>query len=137
VQAFEGVHRFAVQVPGVGFGATGRIEIIGSKVAQAALPPLARFARVEGRMAPALLAPGTTVSLLAEPFQEPVGPAAPCDEKAALRWSTSSPARTGSRPREAARTHGSLEGFWAVNGYESRFGRFDQNFDRTIGGERV
>jgi hypothetical protein len=78
---FEGVRQLAVEVPGLGFGSTGRIEVIRGKVARAEIPPLARFARVEGRLAPPLRAPGTKVALLSEPFQQAVGPAAPCDEE--------------------------------------------------------
>ena len=51
------------------------------KVARPAIPTLARFARVRGRVAAALLAPETKVALLSEPFQEEVGPATPCDEQ--------------------------------------------------------
>jgi protocatechuate 3,4-dioxygenase beta subunit len=81
LKLFEGTHQLGVQVPEVGFGSTGRIEVIVGKVARPLIPPLARFARVEGRLAPSLVAPGTKVSLLSEPFNEPVGPAAPCDEQ--------------------------------------------------------
>jgi protocatechuate 3,4-dioxygenase beta subunit len=81
LKLFEGTHHLGVQVPEVGFGWTGRIEVIGDKVARPVVPPLARFARVEGRLAPSLVAPGTKVALLSERFNETVGPAAPCDEQ--------------------------------------------------------
>ena len=81
LRSFEGVHQFAVEVPGLGFGSTGHIELIGGKIARPAIPRLARFARVEGRLAPVLSAPGTNVALLSEPFQQAVGPATPCDEQ--------------------------------------------------------
>ena len=82
LRSFEGgVRRLGVQVPGVGFGSTGRIEVTGGKVARPAIPPLARFARVDGRLAPGLLAPGMKVALLSEDFQELAGPASPCDEQ--------------------------------------------------------
>src|SRR5262249_23755939 len=81
LRSFEGVLQLGGQAPGLGFGSTGRLEVIGGKVTRPALPPLARFARVEGRLAPALLALGTKVALLSEPFQEVVGPATACDDQ--------------------------------------------------------
>ncbi len=79
LRSFDGVRRLAVQVPGLGFGTTGVFEVTGGKTVRPAIPPLARFARVEGRLGPALLADATHAALLSEPFQEAVGPAVSCD----------------------------------------------------------
>jgi hypothetical protein len=79
LRSFEGMRRLSVRVPGLGFGSTGGFEVIGGRVARPAIPPLARFSRVEGRLGPGLLADATHAALLSEPFQEPVGPAVPCD----------------------------------------------------------
>lgn len=81
LRTFEGVHRISVRVPGVGFGSTGAVEVAGSTVARPWIPPLARFARVEGRVDPKLLTPGAKVSLLASPFMTSTAPASPCDEQ--------------------------------------------------------
>jgi Carboxypeptidase regulatory-like domain len=79
LRSFEGIQRLAVRVPALGFGATGHFEVLGGKVSRPALPPLVRFARVEGRLGPGLLAVATDVALRSEPFHEAVGPEVPCD----------------------------------------------------------
>ena len=79
--SYEGVRQVVVHAPGLGFGSTGRVAVVGGVVVRLEIPPLARFARVEGRLAPSLIAPGITAALLSEPFQRPTGIAAPCDEQ--------------------------------------------------------
>ncbi len=63
LRRFEGTRQLRVLVPGVGFGVTGSFEVVGGRVARPNLPPLARFARVEGRLDPTLNRPGTRVHL--------------------------------------------------------------------------
>ncbi|WP_165219260.1 carboxypeptidase regulatory-like domain-containing protein [Aquisphaera insulae] len=80
-RAFEGTRPFAIRVPGVGYGATGRVEIVAGQVTRTTLPPLARFARIEGRLAQGLLVVGTTIALHRGPFGYEVGPRTPCDDQ--------------------------------------------------------
>ncbi|HEX8199896.1 MAG TPA: carboxypeptidase regulatory-like domain-containing protein, partial [Isosphaeraceae bacterium] len=59
----EGVARLRVVVPGLGFGSTGLFEVVGGRETRPDLPPLARFARVEGTLDPRLAGPETTITL--------------------------------------------------------------------------
>jgi hypothetical protein len=56
-----GLRRLNIRVAGVGFGATGLFEVREGHIARPDLPRLARFARVEGKVDPALFSPGTKV----------------------------------------------------------------------------
>ncbi len=58
-----GFVRLRVLAPGVGYGITGSIEMGQGPETQAALPPLAPFARLSGTIAPALRQPGETLFL--------------------------------------------------------------------------
>jgi len=60
---YPGLRRFRVFVPGVGFGSTGMVEVLPGREATAQMPPLARFARVSGTVAPSLIRAGAYVSL--------------------------------------------------------------------------
>jgi protocatechuate 3,4-dioxygenase beta subunit len=51
---FEGKRRLRVLVPGLGFGSTGMFEVLRNRPANPQMPRLARFARVEGILAPPL-----------------------------------------------------------------------------------
>ncbi|WP_165066184.1 carboxypeptidase-like regulatory domain-containing protein [Paludisphaera rhizosphaerae] len=81
LRTFDGVQRFSVQVPGVGFGSTGVVHMTEGRIARPQIAPLARFARIEGRVDSKLLAPGAKVALLSMPFQTSIGPASPCDDQ--------------------------------------------------------
>lgn len=65
---YEGVLRLHVLVPDIGFGSTGTFEVLPGKTTRASLPPLARFARVEGTVDPKLLQPGLSVGRLPDPI---------------------------------------------------------------------
>lgn len=80
LRTFGEIPRFSIQAPGVGFGATGVVHVTEGRVARPQIAPLARFARIEGRVDGKLLVPGTRVALLLAPFQQSSGPAAPCDD---------------------------------------------------------
>ena len=58
-----GFVRLRVLAPGVGYGMTGSVEVGLAQKTQAALPPLAPFARLSGTIAPALRQPGQTLFL--------------------------------------------------------------------------
>ena len=61
---FEGILQLQVLVPEVGFGATGSFEVLAGRMARPDLPPLARFAKVEGTIDPKLIQPGIVVNRL-------------------------------------------------------------------------
>ncbi len=46
-----GLYRLIVVAPGTGFASTGYFEVLPSEVEHVPLPPLARFGRIEGRLA--------------------------------------------------------------------------------------
>jgi len=58
-----GQMRLRVRADGVGFGATGVIEVGPGQDVSAALPPLAPFARLSGTVAPAFRRPGQVLRL--------------------------------------------------------------------------
>lgn len=58
-----GLLRLRVLAPGLGFGATGVIEVGPGRDVSAALPPLAPFARLSGTISPAFRQPGETLHL--------------------------------------------------------------------------
>ena len=58
-----GVHRFRVEVKGVGYGATGTFELLEQGMAQPALPPLVPFAVIEGTVPKDFLKPETLVTI--------------------------------------------------------------------------
>lgn len=77
-----GLHRLRVVAPGVGFGATGTLEVGPGKTPVAELPPLAPFARISGTVAPALLRPGETVHVETfPPAKSTAVPPAPVDSQ--------------------------------------------------------
>ncbi len=61
---FAGTRRLRALVPDVGFGTTGVFEVLAGRTARADLPPLARFARVEGTLDPKLRQAGMMVCRL-------------------------------------------------------------------------
>lgn len=58
-----GKHRIAVQVPGVGYGNTGLVDVESNAVAKPSLPPLMPFGRIEGRLPQDQVGPGRTFNL--------------------------------------------------------------------------
>ncbi len=64
---FEGILQLQVLVPEVGFGATGSFEILAGRTARPDLPPLARFAKVEGTLDAKLIQPGIVVNRPPDP----------------------------------------------------------------------
>lgn len=62
-----GFVRLHVQAPGVGYGMTGSIEVGLGQTTRATLPLLAPFARLTGKITPALQQPGETLFLTNEP----------------------------------------------------------------------
>jgi hypothetical protein len=81
VTAEVGLRRLNIRVAGVGFGGTGLFEVREGQVARPELPRLARFARVEGKVDPALFKPGLKVEVGHSTFPRP-GPdevSVPCD----------------------------------------------------------
>ena len=61
LRLFPGLLRFQVVAPSVGFGATGAFDLRPGRSAAPALPPLAPFARLSGRVDAALAGPGAVV----------------------------------------------------------------------------
>jgi protocatechuate 3,4-dioxygenase beta subunit len=58
-----GVRRLTVSVPGVGFGATGRFEVVAAATARPWLPPLAPFGAIEGRITTSAIKPGAYIEV--------------------------------------------------------------------------
>lgn len=81
----EGLWRLNVRVPGVGFGGTGLFEVRNEILARPHLPRLAKYARVEGIVAPALRKPGLTIKGRFERFPNwgthPDDVSATCDDQ--------------------------------------------------------
>ena len=72
-----GLRRLTVSVPGVGFGATGRFELVESATVQPGLPPLVPFGAIEGRIAASAIKPGAYIEVT-NAFHPP-SPTARCD----------------------------------------------------------
>lgn len=81
LRSFEGPREFGVLVPGLGFGSTGRIEVLAGKSVRPEIPPLARFARIAGRVDGALKGLGTEAYLMGRTPGDASMPVAPCDEE--------------------------------------------------------
>ena len=65
-----GIHRLLAVVRGVGFGSTGIFEVLAEKTASATVPPMARFAAIEGIADPELLQAGTEVRVGTEDWSK-------------------------------------------------------------------
>lgn len=81
LRAFEGPREFGVLVPGLGYGSTGRIEVIAGQTNRPEVPPLARFARIEGRVDDALKGPGAEAFLMGRSYDEASMLVVPLDEE--------------------------------------------------------
>jgi hypothetical protein len=81
IGAFEGPREFGVLVAEVGFGSTGPVMVVAGKASRPEMPPLAKFARIEGRLDDALKGPGAQVCLNSRPYDETSAPFARCDEE--------------------------------------------------------
>ncbi|PQV62402.1 hypothetical protein B1R32_1405 [Abditibacterium utsteinense] len=62
-QGYSDVRRLSIMVPGVGFGSTGQFALLPDQVVSPRVPALARFAKVSGSVAPALLKAGASVHI--------------------------------------------------------------------------
>ncbi|WP_337177492.1 hypothetical protein [Paludisphaera sp.] len=80
IREFGGQREFGIRVAGVGFGSTGLVEVAPGRVSRPEIPPLARFARIEGRVDDSLKAPGSRVDLMTRAFNEASAPSAGVDE---------------------------------------------------------
>lgn len=81
LRSFEGTREFGVLAPGTGFGSTGRIEVIAGETIRPEVPPLARFARVEGRVDDALKGPGAEAFLMGRTHDDASTLFVPVDEE--------------------------------------------------------